>query len=694
MSERAVTSGAGAESEPPARVKRPVFYGAAAGVLLIALWAMISPTSAAETIGTLVGWTSEWFGWFYIAFATAVLVFVLFLGISRYGRTRLGPEHSTPQYSTFAWGSMLFAAGIGTDLMFFAVAEPVTQYLLPPVGAGGTVEAARDATVWTLFHYGITGWGMYALMGMALAYFSYRRNLPLAIRSALYPVFGKRVHGALGHGVDLAAVLGTIFGVATSLGIGVVQLNFGLEVLFGIPEGRAAQIGLICLAVGVATVSAVSGVDRGIKRLSQLNVLLAIGLVLFVLVAGRTTFLLNGLVLNIGDFVSSFPGLTMQTFAFERPVEWLNAWTLFFWAWWIAWAAFVGLFLARISRGRTIRQFVVGTMVIPFSYIVMWISVFGNSAIDRVRSGDTAFGELTVSTPERGFYTLLMDYPAFPLVGSVATFVGLLFYVTSADSGALVMGNLSSHLRTPQTDAGAGVRVFWAVATGLLTAAMLVVGGVPALQSATIIMGLPFAFVMVLVMVGLYTALRAESLRVAGPQQTLPGLLTGRAPGALPGGRGGPARGLRLGRATAFPGEDSAREFLDDVAAPALEEVAAELRDQGVDAQAQRGTDDLGQGCSELAADPEGDQPFHYRVCLRQAPVPGYVREGRAGEDTYSRLEVHLGEGGQGYDVLGYTYSQLIDDVLDQYGRHLELLRRQEPIPVPRAPDDQREVHD
>jgi choline/glycine/proline betaine transport protein len=676
-------------------MKRPVFYGAAVGVLLIAVWAMVAPTAAAEVIGTVVGWTSEWFGWFYIALATAVLVFVVFLGVSRYGRTKLGPEHSTPQYSTFAWASMLFAAGIGTDLMFFAVAEPVTQYLAPPVGEGGTVAAAREATVWTLFHYGITGWGMYALMGMALAYFAYRRNLPLAIRSALYPVFGKRIHGALGHGVDLAAVVGTIFGVATSLGIGVVQLNFGLEVLFGIPEGRAAQIGLIVLAVGAATVSAVSGVDRGIKRLSQLNVLLAIGLAAYLLVVGRTTFLLNGLVQNVGDFVSGFPGLTLETFAFEQPVEWLNGWTLFFWAWWIAWAAFVGLFLARISRGRTIRQFVAGTMIIPFSYIVMWISIFGNSAIDRVRQGDAAFGELAMNTPERGFYTLLMEYPAFPFIGAVATFVGLLFYVTSADSGALVMANLSSHLRTPQTDAGKGLRIFWAVATGLLTAAMLLVGGVPALQSATIIMGLPFAFVMVLVMVGLYKALQVESLRAAGRDQSLPGRLSGRAAEASPDGHGTSAWRLRLGRAMAFPSEDSAEEYLDEVVVPALEEVAGELRDQGVDAQASRSTDDLGQGWVQLTAELGDDHPFQYRVCLRTVPVPEYGRGAMVGEeDSYARLEVHLGEGGQGYDVMGYTHSQVIDDVLDQYERHLEFLRLQGPEAAARPPRARRPVDD
>ncbi|WP_308282468.1 choline BCCT transporter BetT [Pseudonocardia nigra] len=673
MSEPAAPA-TGTGTEPRARIKRPVFYGSAVGVVVVAVWAIAAPTAAADAIGTLVGWTSEWFGWFYILFATVVLVFVVLLAFSRYGNIKLGPDHSRPEYSTFAWASMLFAAGIGTDLMFFAVAEPVTQYLAPPVGPGETVEAAREATVWTLFHYGVSGWGMYALMGMTLAYFSYRMNLPLAIRSALYPIVGKRVHGGLGHAVDLAAVLGTIFGVATSLGIGVVQLSFGLEVLFGIPAGRGSQIGLIALAVVIATLSAVSGIDRGIKRLSQLNVLLAIGLAAFVLVAGNTVFLLNGLVLNIGDYVSGFADMTLQTFAFDRPVEWLNGWTLFFWAWWIAWASFVGLFLARISRGRTIRQFVAGTMIIPFSYILMWISIFGNSAIERVRSGDAAFGELAMNTPEQGFYTLLMEYPAFPLVASIATFVGLLFYVTSADSGALVMANLSSHLRTPQDDGGSGVRIFWGVATGLLTAAMLIVGGVPALQNATIIMGLPFGFVMVLVMVGLYKALRVEAHRAESHRQSLPGRLSSRTAGS-----GDQHRALnwrtRLNRAMAVPDKASAEQYLDEVALPALQEVATELHTRGVEADARKTTDDHGETYTELVADLRGDHPFHYRIRQEEAPVPVYATDGRPGDTTYSRLEVHMREGGQGYDVMGYTHAQLIDDVLDQYERHLEFLR-------------------
>ncbi|MGA8209649.1 MAG: choline BCCT transporter BetT [Nocardioidaceae bacterium] len=673
----------GLEDAPPAQINKAVFYGSATFTLAVAAWAIVAPDHAANTIGVLVGWISEWFGWFYILLTTAVLVFVIFLGVSRYGRTKLGPEHSRPQFSTFSWAAMLFAAGIGTDLMFFAVAEPVTQYLAPPVGQGETVGAARDATVWTLFHYGISGWGMYALMGMALAYFSYRMNLPLAIRSALYPIFGRRVYGPLGDVVDSAAVIGTIFGVATSLGIGVVQLNFGLELLLGIPEGVPAQIGLVVVAVVIATLSAISGVDKGIKRLSELNVLLAIALAAWILVTGRTAFLLNAFVMNVGDFVSTFTDKTLQTFAFQDTGDWMSFWTLFFWAWWIAWASFVGLFLARISRGRTIRQFVAGTMIIPFTYILMWVSIFGNSAIDIVRSGNAEFGQLAMNTPERGFYTMLMQYPAFTMVAAVATFVGLLFYVTSADSGALVMANLSSTLRTPQDDGARNVRIFWAVATGLLTVAMLLVGGVPALQNATVIMGLPFAFVMILVMLGLYKALRVEAYRAESLRYSMPGVLSGRSGHAGPATATGdpqvvpgPGRSWRhrLSRALDFPTPEQAAGFLTEVGLPAIEEVAGELREQGVEAVAERVGQD-GVDCVQLVVEPSAESPFRYLMWPVEVPVPAYGGRVPGGRDVYGRVEVHLAEGGQGYDVMGYTHTQLIDDVLDQYERHLEFLR-------------------
>ncbi|BDH58288.1 high-affinity choline transporter BetT [Tsukamurella sp. PLM1] len=532
-------------------MNRRVFLAAAGSVLAFALWALASPATAESVISGVVDFITTWFGWWYFLLATAIVGVVVFIGLSRYGRYRLGPEESRPEYSLFTWTSMLFAAGIGIDLMFFSVAEPVSHYLNPPVGEGGNNAAAREAVTWTVFHYGVTGWAMYALMGGALAYFAFRHNLPLTIRAALYPILGKRVHGRLGDAVDVAAVLGTIFGIATSLGIGIVQLNYGLHELFGVPQGKATQIGLIVLSVIVATISATSGVDKGIRRLSELNVILAIALLVYILVAGRSDFLLNGLVQNTGDYVSTFLDRTMDTFAWGQvnpetagndPSGWLDAWTLFFWAWWVAWAPFVGLFLARISRGRTLRQFVFGVLVVPFSFILVWISVFGNSALDVARD-DKPFAEATASMPEVGFYSLLEQYPGAPLLLAIATITGLLFYVTSADSGSLVMGNFTSKLDDPMADCARSTRIFWSFAIGLLTLAMLFAGNegsIVTLQKATIIMGLPFSFVLALVGLSLLRALHTESYKTDSFRAALPkSLAAGR--GTVDPGAGGGA---------------------------------------------------------------------------------------------------------------------------------------------------------
>jgi choline/glycine/proline betaine transport protein len=661
-------------NEPGSSLNPVVFFGSAVAIVVFAVWAMIVPEGASGAIGALVGWTSRWFGWFYILLATVILAFVIFLALSRYGSVKLGPAHSKPDFGLLSWAAMLFAAGIGTDLMFFAVSEPVTQYLSPPTGEGESVTAAREAAVWTIYHYGISGWGMYALMGIALAYFSYRLNLPLNIRSSLFPLIGKRIYGPIGHVVDLAAIIGTIFGIATTLGIGVVLLNYGLKTLYGIPEGLPAQIGLVLLAVGVAMLSAVTGIAKGIRRLSELNVLLAIGLIVFILIAGPTVFLLNAFVLNIGDYLSSFPNRTLETFAFVESSDWLQAWTLFFWAWWIAWAAFVGLFLARISYGRTIRQFVLGTMTIPFMYVLMWVSVLGNASVNIVRNGNTEFGQTAMNTPAEGFYLLIQQYPAFLLVGTIATIVGLLFYITSADSGALVMANLSSYLRSVRDDAAASVRIFWAMAIGLLTLAMLIVGGVTALQNATIIMGLPFAFVLIAVMVGLYKALRVEGLREDSRLQSLPARLTGRTSSQGVRTAGWTWR-QRLKRTMTFADYDAASRFLSAVARPALDEVGEELRGYGVETRVHEGTDESGLAWVELTADLGAERPFRYGISPQQAWKPVYGDRSLRKTDVYYRLEVYLREGGQGYDVMDYTTTQLVDDVLDHYEQHVEFLR-------------------
>lgn len=667
---------------PP--IRKPVFYSAVIGVVAMAAWAILAPDQAERVIGEAVARVVDWFGWFYVLLTTAVLAFVLYLAASRHGSVKLGPDDSKPQYSTFTWTAMLFAAGISTDVMFYAVAEPVSQYLVPPSGDPETVAAAREATVWTLFHYGISGWGLYALMGLAMGYFTYRMNLRLAVRSALYPIFGRRVDGGLGHAVDTAAVLGTIFGVATSLGIGVVFLNQGLNILFGVPVGLGAQIALAALAVTMSAVSATTGVDKGIRLLSQINVTLALGLAAWVLLTGRTSFILNAVVMNLGDYAQTFPRKTMETFAFEGADEWMSLWTLFFWAWWITWASFVGLFLARISRGRTIRQLVAGTMIIPFTYILMWISIFGNAAIDRIRGGDRAFADAALASPESGFYALLEDYPLSSVAVAVAVFVGLLFYVTSADSGALVMANLSSELRSAQDDAAPWLRIVWASATGLLTIAVLAAGGIYALQYATVIFGLPFAFVIVLVMLSLLKALRAETRQATAPA---PLAGSGRDRDRDAGGERHDESvwKARLARAVAFVDVASATAHLEAVVHPALTEVARELEGQGVPTRVTRGADDLpvGQGDDAAVArlawvelrTASGGDPFVYRVQVKESPVPTYGGRMIGDRDRYARLEVHTAGSGQDYDVMGYSATQVIHDCLDHYEGHLEVLR-------------------
>jgi choline/glycine/proline betaine transport protein len=660
----------------PNRINKVVFFGSAAAILSFALWAMLDQEGAGFVISAVVGWVGSTFGWWYSLVVVAVLAFVIAIAVSKVGKTRLGPDHSRPTFNLFTWTAMLFAAGIGIDLMFFSVSEPVAQYLAPPTGDGSTVEAARQALAWTLFHYGLLGWGLYALMGLALGYFAYRHNLPLSIRSALYPILGKRIHGPLGHGVDIAAVLGTIFGIATSLGIGVAQLNFGLNFMFGIEESPAVQIVLIAIAVVMATISVLTGVEKGIRRLSELNVILSIGLMLFVLVAGNTRYLLDGIILNIGDTLSRFPGMALNTFAYDRPDDWLNSWTLFFWAWWIAWAPFVGLFLARISRGRTIRQFVTGVLVVPFAFILVWISIFGNSALELVRGGNTAFGDVAMNHPERAFYSLLEQYPAVPLVAAIATFTGLLFYVTSADSGALVMANFTSHLKDAESDGPKWVRVFWSVATGLLTLAMLLVDGVPTLQKATVIMGLPFSVVLVFIMLGLYKALRVERALAGSYKNSLHTVLTSR-----PGSTGVDQRRSwrqRLARTMSYPGQRQAQRFMQEIVRPALEEVNNEFAQSGViGVLVDEPVGKLGVKSVDLVVQHGGERPFKYQVYPVQLKVPSFARDSSTGEQYY-RMEVFSQEGSHGYDLMGCTREQIICDVLDQYEIHLSFLREQE----------------
>ncbi len=655
--------------KPRDELNKVVFFTSAGLILAFTLMSIFYTDLSGKWLSRSLNWVSATFGWYYMLAATLYIVFVVFIACSRFGSIKLGPEQSKPEFSMMSWAAMLFAAGIGIDLMFFSVAEPVTQYMLPPEGQGQTLEAARQAMTWTLFHYGLTGWAMYALMGIALAYFSYRYNLPLTIRSALYPIFGKRIYGPIGHTVDIAAVVGTIFGIATTLGIGVVQLNYGLKVLFQIPENLTVQASLILLSVVMATISVTSGVNKGIRILSELNVLLALGLILFLLFFGNTEFLLNALVLNIGDYINRFMGMTLNTFAFDRPTEWMNSWTLFFWAWWVAWSPFVGLFLARISRGRTIRQFVLGTLIIPFVFTLLWLSIFGNSALYQIIHGNLDFANEVIAHPERGVYSLLAQYPGFTLSASVATITGLLFYVTSADSGSLVLGNFTSKLADINNDAPNWLRIFWSVTIGVLTLGMLMTDGVSALQNATVIMGLPFSFVIFFIMAGLYKSLRLEDFRRASTLQSL-------APMPAAGGDAVLNWKQRLSRVMNYPGTTHTQRMMDLVCRPAMLDVAQELKLRGakVEFNEHEPVEDEKLNHLELIVSLGEEQNFVYQIWPVRYAVPGFTYRARSGKSHYYRLETFLLEGTQGNDLMDFTKHQVINDILDQYERHLNFL--------------------
>lgn len=649
-----------------------VFYGSGAGIMLFALWTIVFTEDAAEFINVVLGWISNSFGWFYFIAVVAYLVFVIVIALSRFGSVRLGQEHMRPEFPLLTWAAMLFAAGIGIDLLFFCIAEPITQFLAPPVGEGGTEAAARHALELTYLHWGLSGWGVYALVGMSLAFFSYRHGLPLTIRSALYPVFGNRIYGPIGQTVDIAAVLGTVFGVATSLGIGIIQLNFGLNFVFGIPSGTTTQVLLAVIIIIFSAISAVTGVEKGIRRLSEFNMLLAVILMLFVLATGKTVFLLNALVTNMGDYFSSLIDLSFNTYAFNPPTDWLNSWTVFFWAWWIAWGPFVGLFLARISRGRTIREFVAGTLLLPMGFMMAWMSIMGNSAIDLVMNGGEEFGQQAMENPGSSIYLFFQSLPWTGVTTVVVTILAIVFFVTSGDSGSLVLSNLSSLLEDPNQDAPAWMRVLWAAVIGTLTVALLMADGLTALQSTVVIMGLPFAFVLFLMMYGLTKALKLEGIKEDSYQGSLSAYLSSR----ISRSEKSDAQSWtqRLSRMMSFPDREESRRFLAEVALPAMEEIKDALEQNGYDVKLIEGSGDNEH--VELRVDFEDEQGFTYQLWPRQCVMPAYTVRTQTGGEYY-RVEVHLFEGGQGYDLMGYTQEQVIQDVLDQFERHLHFLHIQ-----------------
>ncbi|WP_353151916.1 choline BCCT transporter BetT [Pollutimonas bauzanensis] len=655
--------------DPAVRINWRVLLISSMVILAFSIWAIAVPDEARTTMKTAVDWIATNLGWYYVLTMTLVIGFVLWVAFSKEGDVRLGPDHSRPQYKLATWVAMLFAAGVGIDMLFYSVTGPVVQYLYPPSGDGGTAAAMQDAVIWTMFHYGIAGWSVYALLGMAMGYFAYRWGMPLSIRAALYPLLGKRVRGPLGDGISIIALVGTVFGVATSMGIGVVLLNVGFSLIFGLEQGLSLQIALVIGAVVLTIAATTSGVDRGIRWISELNLWSAVAMMVYILVTGQTAFLLNALVENIGQFIVTFPSRTLQTFAYEPgSAEWMGGWTLFFWAFWLAWGPFVGVFLARISRGRTLREFVIAAITVPVMCDFIIVSLFGNSALFQVLQGNTAFAELAVQSPEQGWYALLEMFPGAMFLIGLATLSGLLFYLTSANSGAMVMSNFSASIPDPSHDGPKWLRIFWAVLTAVLTVAMLLAGGVTAMEYATLIFALPVTIIAYLVMASFYKVLRMERAEREG--QVL------RRPSMAPMGGHMPERSWkqRLEQLRAFPSLRQVTQFLERTVLPALDDVAAEFRNQGYEVERSTITNASGTEEPLLRVSMDTFRAFHYQVAIVEAPVPMFSGRMSRETDVYYRLEVFTQTGSGGYDLMGLTKQQVIDDVLERYEAHLAFL--------------------
>lgn len=643
----------------------PVFIPAVVVITLMVIGTMSNPERAGALFADTLAYVTATFGWFYMLAVAIFLVFIVSVAFTSWGNIKLGPDHAEPEYSFFAWFAMLFSAGYGIALLFFGVAEPVLHYASPPSGAAQTVGAAKQAMQIAFFHWGFHIWAIYGLVGLSLAYFAFRHGLPLSMRSTLYPLIGERIHGPIGHTVDTFAILGTMFGIATTLGLSVAQINAGLNYLWpSIPMGVTVQIIAIAAITALATLSVVAGMDKGVKRLSMLNIILAFALMIFVFATGPTIFILNTFMENTGSYLSNIVERTFSLQAYTGS-DWIGNWTLFIFGWTIAWAPFVGLFIAKISRGRTIRQFVVGVMLVPTIFTFLWFSVFGDTALHLIMvDGYTELIEQVQADHAVALFKMLEHLPFSSIVSFLTVLLIITFFVTSSDSGSLVIDSLASGgaVNTPVWQ-----RVFWATTEGVVAAALLLAGGLGALQTATIVSAFPFAIIMLIAAVGMWRALIIEGhqeMSLTQPMQSTPG-----------GYKSGPGFWKkRLANLVDFPTREAVERFIRTTAIQGMENVELELEEKGWVAEVSFDEQNLR---AQFQVFQEGKLEFIYEVRLRGYAMPDFSfpeAPGRDGDDHYYRAEVFLRRGGQAYDVYGYDEQDMISDILDQFEKYLHFL--------------------
>ncbi|AUX85938.1 choline transporter [Acinetobacter sp. ACNIH2] len=645
------------KTSPFANVKRNVFLSTVAIIVLFLALILFDPSGFERLTKHLNQWIIDSFSWFYVLAVAFFLILLIFIAISDMGKIKLGPEHSSPEYSKGSWFAMLFTAGMGIGLMFFGVAEPVMHYVSPPTGEGETLASAQQAMRITFFHWGLHAWAIYALVGLSLAYFSFRHNLPLKVRSALYPLVGKKIYGPVGDAVDTFATLGTIFGVATTLGFGVTQINSGLNYLFGIQQSVAIQVGLIVFVSFLASLSVGFGLDKGIKRLSELNLILALVLLLFVFFASSSIYILQTTIQNAGQYVSNLFSMTFNLYAYQ-PNGWIGGWTIMYWAWWISWSPFVGMFIARVSRGRSIREFIVGVLFIPTGFTLIWMGFMGNAALFSIlHDGQTSLIAAVQRDSSVALFEFLTHLPFVQISSLIATVLVVLFFVTSADSGSLVI----DYLTAESENSPLWQRLFWTVLIALLSIILLMAGGLAALQSATIMSALPFTLIMLLMSWGLIKALNLDLTKMQALQEAR---IT---PRAIQNPR---SWQQRLGLIMHYPHtQQEVEQFIQQDVQHAFLQVQKEFQRRQLEVTIRP----VEQGF-QLRVDHHNEINFIYQVVSRETQPPSFMADTREQDQPFYQAEVFLREGGQNYDVMDWTLEDLLQDIIDQYERHLHFL--------------------
>jgi glycine betaine transporter len=500
-------------------VDRVVFGTAAVLAVAFVTAGAVWPEAMAERTTSVLTWITENFGWLFVLTSAAFVLFSAYLAVTRYGNIKLGPDDSQPEFSTFSWVSMMFATGMGIGLMFWGVAEPLTHLNAPPMdlAEAGTPEAAQLAMQYSFFHWGFHPWAMYAVIGLSIGYFAYRKGHGNLISATFRPLLGDRAGQGPGKAIDVVAIFATLFGSATSLGLGALQITGGIDDVFGRGGGsKTLAVVVIAVLTGCFVLSAVSGVERGIKWLSNANATAAAVLVLFLFVVGPTVFILGTFTETMGDYLTQLPGLSFATGVFGGS-DWLNGWTIFYWAWWISWTPFVGMFIARISKGRTIRQFVVYVIAVPSLVSFIWFSILGGSALNlQLNEGwDPPMTDGSVQL-EASLFETLREFPLASVTVALAVFLVAIFFVTGADAASIVMGMLSQRgSEEPQRM----LVIFWGVATGAVAAVLLWAGGLTALQTLVIIVAGPFMLILIGMCVSLLKSLRQETFEATLPSR-------------------------------------------------------------------------------------------------------------------------------------------------------------------------------